>query len=509
MPRKIVECIPNFSEGRDQKVIDVLLDTIRSVKGVRILDHHADTDHNRTVITFLGDPQSAEEAAFRAIKTASELIDMDRHQGEHPRIGAADVVPFVPIQNVSVQECVQMAERLGERAGNELRIPIYLYEDAARRPDRTNLENIRKGQYEGLRKAIKTDPDRTPDFGPAELGKSGATVIGARAPLIAFNVYLNCDDVSIAKKIARTVRYSSGGLRFVKAMGVMVDGLAQVSMNLTNFNRTSIPQVVELIRREAHRYGVFVHHCELVGLIPQKALVDAAVWYLQLDQFEHEQILENKLEPSEEIADFSFLDDLASAQPTPGGGSAAAYTAASAAALVAMVARLTVEKKKYAAVKSKMQEMIEQADTLRSELKEAIDLDAQAFNKVMAAFQLPKQTEQEKDIRSKQINEAMKQAAIIPLETCEKALQVLRLAYGVAEVGNVNAITDAATAASLSVAAITSAAANVRINLQSLNNDHDTSAKFVEQLAGIENETRTYQKRIREILQERVGISLL
>jgi glutamate formiminotransferase/formiminotetrahydrofolate cyclodeaminase len=508
MARKIVECIPNFSEGRDPEVIASLLQAIRSVKGVRVLDQHADPDHNRTVVTFLGEPQAVEEAAFRSIQKAAELIDMENHHGEHPRIGAADVVPFVPIQNMTVQECVQMAERLAERVAQELGIPVYLYEDAARRPDRTNLENIRKGQYEGLKEAICSDPERKPDFGPSELGSAGAVVIGARAPLIAFNVYLNSDDVSIAKKIARTVRFSSGGLRYVKAMGVLVDGLAQVSMNLTNFQQTAIPQVVELIRSEAQRYGVQVRHSELVGLIPQKALVDTAVWYLQLDQFEDDQILENKMDAGEDSADLTFLDDLASADPTPGGGSAAAYAAASAAALVAMVARVTLGKKKYEAVEQDMQAMLEKAEGLRTELTAAIALDAQAFEAVMAAYQMPKTSDEDKATRTMIIEGAMLRAAQVPLATCEQALQVLRLACTVAEKGNINAITDAATAASLAVAALTAAGANVRINLKALSTS-DQVALLSEQLAGIENETRTYQQRIRDLLADRADIALL
>jgi len=508
MARKIVECIPNFSEGRDQKVIDALLESIRAVKGIRVVDHHADGDHNRTVITFLGEPDRVAEAAFQSIKQAAALIDMDKHQGEHPRIGAADVIPFVPIQDVSVKECVAMAEQLGERVASELDIPVYLYEDAARKPERTNLENIRKGQYEGLRETIQSDLARKPDFGPAELGKAGAVVIGARAPLIAFNVYLNSDDVSIARAIAHTVRFSSGGLRFVKAMGVMVDGFAQVSMNLTNFNKTAIPQVVELIRREAARYGVQVHHSELVGLIPQKALIDASVWYLQLDQFETGQILENKLENEDIPSEHDFLDELASAQPTPGGGSAAAHAAASAAALVAMVARLTVGKKKYAAVDEEMRAVIIKADDAREALIHAIQFDASAFDGVMAAYQLPKTTKNEKRTRTEVIQQAMKHAARVPLETAEHALKVLRMACRVAELGNINAITDAATAASLAAAAITAAGANVRINLQSLKND-TVRKEISEQLAGVEKETRIFQKQIHAILDNRADLQLL
>src|SRR5512141_2966423 len=285
MPTQLIECIPNFSEARRPEVIDQIVAAIESVSEVRVLDRSSDLDHNRTVLTLAGPPFAVEEAAFRAIRTASELIDLDSHTGEHPRIGAADVVPFVPLSGVSMDDCIAMAKRLGERVGNELGIPVYLYEAAAMRPERVNLEYIRKGQYEGLKDEIESNPERRPDYGPAKLGTAGATVIGARNPLIAFNVYLTTDDVNIAKKVAKAIRHSTGGLRYVKGLGLLVDGRAQVSMNLTNFHETPLARVVETIRREAERYGVAIHHSELVGLIPQEALVDAAVWYTQLDQF--------------------------------------------------------------------------------------------------------------------------------------------------------------------------------------------------------------------------------
>jgi len=513
MDKKIIECIPNFSEGRDQHVIEEILGVFEPFKNVRVLDSHSDRDHNRTVITLLGTPEAVEEAAFQAIKRASELIDMNMHQGEHPRIGATDVVPFVPIQNMDVKECVKIAERLGERVGSELDIPVYLYEEAARIPERKNLEKLRKGQYEGLKEVILTDPARKPDFGPSELGKAGATVIGARAPLIAFNVYLDTDDTAVAKKIARTVRFSSGGLRFVKAMGVLVEGQAQVSMNLTNFSKTAIPQVVEMIRREAERYGTAIHHSELVGLIPQKALIDSAIWYLQLDQFSDEQILERKLEtagdaPADNGAEFTFLDMLASKEPTPGGGSAAAFTAAQAAALVAMVGRITHGKKKYADVQQEMDEIIHQADELRKILSELIDEDAEAFNAVMSAYRLPKETEEQKRDRESAVQSATLQAAQVPLKTCLEALKVMRLAVVAASKGNKNAITDAGTASALAIAAITSAGANVRINLQSLM-DNSMKEKLTTQLDEIESEARKLDKQVRKHLQTRAQITLL
>ena len=295
MPR-IVECVPNFSEGRRQDVIDQIVASIGEVAGVRVLDVESDADHNRTVVTFIGEPQAVEEAAFRGIRRAAELIDMEQHRGAHPRMGATDVVPFVPVRGVTMNDCVQMARRLGARVGSELGIPVYLYEAAATRPERVNLAEVRRGEYEGIRQDIATDPQRIPDFGPRKMGRAGATAIGARPPLIAFNVYLTTNDVRIAQAIAKAVRHSNGGLRYVKALGLLVKGRAQVSMNLTDYRKTPIARVVEMIRAEAARHGVSIAESEIVGLVPQEALLDAAVHYLQLHHFNANQVLENRLE---------------------------------------------------------------------------------------------------------------------------------------------------------------------------------------------------------------------
>ena len=296
MPRMLVECVPNFSEARRPEVVEAIQQAIAVDPLIRVLDKHSDMDHNRTVITFVGPPEGVEQAAFRGIAIAAQLIDLNQHKGEHPRIGATDVVPFVPLTGTSMQDCIEMARRLGQRVAEELHIPVYLYEQAAVRPERQNLENIRRGEYEGLKEEIASDPQREPDFGPKRLSPAGATAIGARPFLIAFNVYLTNGEVAVAKKIARAIRHSSGGLRNVKALGLLVDGRAQVSMNLTDFRQTPVARVVEMIRREAQRYGVAIHHSELVGLIPQDALDDAAIWYLQLDQFDLHQVLERRLE---------------------------------------------------------------------------------------------------------------------------------------------------------------------------------------------------------------------
>jgi len=508
---KLVECIPNFSEARRPEVVDQLVAAINSVKEVKLLDRSSDLDHNRTVLTFAGPPHAVEEAAFQAIKTASELIDLNKHNGEHPRIGATDVCPFVPLSNMSMDECVAMAQRVGMRVGEKLNIPVYLYEKAATRPERTNLENIRKGEYEGLKDEIETNPERKPDFGPAKLGPAGAVVIGARDYLIAFNIYLTSDNVEIAKKIARTIRHSSGGLRFVKALGLLVEGRAQVSMNLTDYRRTTLPTVVELIRREAARYGVAVHHSELVGLIPQEAMVDAAIWYTQLDAFDKEQVLESRLyagsTSSQPQARSSFLDEIAAPTPTPGGGSAAAYTAAIGAGLVAMVAGLTIGKKKYADVEAEMQAIRVHAENLRKELTLAVDDDAGAFEAVMGALRLPKESEEEKAARTASIQRATLNAAHVPLHVAEDSLKVMELALRCVESGNVNAISDAASAATLAKAGLTTANYNVRINVAGLN-DPLTGEKFLAPLKELEAKAIEIEKKIRERLQDRGGFSL-
>lgn len=291
----LVECVPNFSEGRRRDVVDRIVEAIATTPGVRVLDVHTDASHNRAVVTFIGPPEAVAEGAFRSAAVAAHLIDMNAHRGVHPRIGATDVIPFVPLRGVSMDECVALARQVGRRIGEELRIPVYLYGEAALRPERRELAGIRRGGYEALKAEIGVNPDRTPDFGPAEVGPAGATAVGARFFLIAFNAYLNTDDVEKARRIARAVRASSGGLQHVQAIGVLVGGQAQVSMNLTDYRRTPIHRALELVRREAARYGLTVTHTELVGLAPLEALVQAAAWYLQIDNFHVGQVLETHL----------------------------------------------------------------------------------------------------------------------------------------------------------------------------------------------------------------------
>jgi glutamate formiminotransferase/formiminotetrahydrofolate cyclodeaminase len=511
MTSSLIECVPNFSEARRPEVIDQIVSAITSVGGARLLDRSSDVDHNRTVLTFAGSPESVEEAAFRAIRTAAELIDLDRHSGEHPRIGATDVCPFIPLSNATMDECVEIARRLAKRVGEELEIPVYLYEAAATRPDRVDLENIRKGQYENLKREIETHPERKPDYGPARLSAAGATVIGARAPLIAFNVYLTTDEVSIARKIAKAIRHSSGGFRFVKGLGLLVDGRAQVSMNLTNYHETPLARVVEAIRREAERYGVSIHHSELVGLIPQGALVDAAVWYTQMDQFSSAQILENKLynastndgsRNSEEGP--SFIDELAAPTPTPGGGSAAAYAGAMGAALVAMVAGLTIGKKKYAHVEAEMQAIRVLAERLRQELTQAVGDDASSFEVLMATMKLPRDNAEQSAVREKALVQATLNAAHIPLHVAEASVKVMELALKCANHANLNAISDAMSGFALASAALTAAGSNVRINLRSLE-DQTMCEKMLEKMSALETEAERLDKDIRRIVKDRGG----
>ena len=509
MPTPLVECIPNFSDARRPEVVEAILAAITGVAEISLLNYSSDTDHNRSVVTFAGSPEAVEEAAFRAIRTAAGLINLDQHSGSHPRLGATDVVPFVPISGIGMAECVQMAQRLGERVGRELDIPVYLYEEAATRPERTNLENIRRGQYEGLKAEIATNPERQPDFGPSRLGPAGATVIGARHPLIAYNVYLTTDDVSIAKAIAKKIRQSSGGLPSVKALGMLVEGRAQVSMNLTNFRQTSVKTVVEAIRREARKYKTRIHHSELIGLIPQEALIDSAVQYLQLDGFQPEQILERQLAEtaaqSAPVPGSSFLEALAAATPTPGGGSAAAQAGAMGAALVAMVARLTVGKKKYAQVEDQMNEILNHAERLRRELSEAVEADAAAFEGVLAAFRLPHETTGQQTQRLAAIEQATLLAAQIPLSVAQKAVLVMALAERCAALGNLNAISDAASAATLAHACLTCAGYNVRININGLG-DRTSGEALLGQLQSLEVRARKLEKDLHHTLIDRGGM---
>src|SRR5437879_4083688 len=387
----LVECVPNFSEGRDRAKVDAIVEAMK-LDGVYLLDREMDADHNRCVITLVGEREPIQEAAIRGVGKAAELIDLTQHQGAHPRMGAADVVPFIPIDGVTIEDCVAMARNVGEQIWKRYQVPVYLYEAAAQIPERQNLENIRRGQFEGIRAEIATNPARKPDVGDARVHPTaGATVVGARKFLVAYNVFLNTPDVDIAKKIAKAVRYSSGGLRFVKGAGFLVRGQAQVSMNLTDADQTPVARVFEYVKREAARYGVTPTSTEIVGLIPKKALEDAAEWFLQVENFNSSLILENRLAAvmggkmavgGLRAGVESFVEQLAAPTATPGGGSASAAAGAMASGLVAMVASMSRGKKADLQHETQLRAATAELTLLRDELKAATDADDGSYNSV-------------------------------------------------------------------------------------------------------------------------------
>ena len=465
--RPLIECVPNFSEGRRREVVDQIVEAVRAVPGTHVLDVELDADHNRSVVTFVGPPQAVAEAAYQATARAAQLINLDQHTGQHPRMGATDVVPFIPLRDATLDDCVALARRVGQRIGEGLGIPVYLYEAAATRPERVNLADIRRGEYEGIRAEID-QPHRTPDFGPRQVGPAGVTAVGARAPLIAYNIYLGTADVAIAKKIARVVRHSNGGLRYVKALGLEVGGRAQVSMNMTDYTQTALHRVFEMVRAEAERYGVPVVESEIVGLVPQDALLDAAEYTLRLNRLSRAQILERRLAELPATSPAGFAEAVAAPTPAPGGGSVAALAGALAASLASMAAGLTAGRKKYASVEAEMQATLQAADALREDLLRMVEEDAAAYGRVMAAYRLPKDTDEQRARRDESIQTALVAAAESPLAVAEKALAGLRLLARVAQVGNPNASTDAKVGALMAEAAIRGAALNVRVNVRDI-----------------------------------------
>jgi glutamate formiminotransferase len=480
----LVECVPNFSEGRDKSKVDAIVQAMK-MDGVYLLDREMDADHNRCVITLAGEREAVQEAAIRGVGKAAEFIDLNQHKGAHPRLGAADVVPFIPIEGMSIEDCVTMARHVGEQIWKRYQIPVYLYESAATSPERQNLENIRRGQFEGIRDEIATNPARKPDFGEASLHPTaGACVVGARKFLIAYNIFLTTPDVDIAKKVAKAVRFSSGGLRFVKAAGFLVRGQAQVSMNLTDFEQTPIHRVFEMVCAEAARYGVRPTSSEIVGLVPKKALEQVAEWFLQVENFDSSLILENRLtavmggkmaiggiragvEP--------FIEQLAAPTATPGGGSAAAASGAMAAGLAAMVASMSRGKKAYAQHERELSEAISHLSQLREELKASIDADAESYKSVMAAYRKARESTAADGL----IDSALKQATSVPLGVAERSREVVRIAESLQPITNPNMKSDLTTAKALARAAVEGALANVEINLESLKD-----AEFVSQMRG-------------------------
>jgi len=479
----LIECVPNFSEGRDKAKVDAIVEAMKR-DGVYLLDRESDADHNRSVITLVGDREPLMQAVLAGIGKAAELIDLNVHTGAHPRLGATDVVPFIPIEGATLEDCVQMARQVGEEVWRRYQIPVYFYEAAARTPERTNLENIRRGQFEGIRAEIATVPSRKPDVGEARVHPTaGAIVIGARKFLVAYNVYLNTTNVDIAKKIGKAVRFSNGGLRYVKGMGVEVRGLAQVSMNLTDTDQTPIARVFEFVKREAARYGVMPLSSEIVGLIPKKTLEDAAEWFLQVENFDSSLILENRLSAvmSGKTAVGGlragvepFLEQLAAPTAAPGGGSASAAAGAMAASLATMVATMSRGKKAYLQYENELSAALGKLSALREELKSAIDRDAEAFKVVMAAYKAAKQS----DDGGAGIQAALQQATLVPLSVAEASYQSGQIAESLKPMTNPNMGSDLSTAVALAKAAVTGALENVEINLKSL--DAPASQTFVQ-----------------------------
>lgn len=486
---KLIECVPNFSEGRRPEVVKAIRDAIASVEGVTILDASSDESHNRTVITFVVPAEHAVQAAFAGIRVAAERIDLREHSGEHPRIGAADVVPFVPLEDSTMEDCVELARQLGYRVGAELGIPVYLYERAASRPTRVNLADVRRGQFEVLRDELGTNPDREPDFGPNRIHESaGAVAIGARPFLVAYNVYLGpSSNLPLAKSIAKSVRESSGGFKAVKGLGLDVDGQAQVSMNLVDTEQTALHTVFDFISGKAREGGAEVTWSEIIGLVPERVLFEASKNHLKLQQFTPDQVLERQvaraMRSSSDLASDvasphasatslttagDFLKAVASSDPVPGGGSVAAYAGALSAALTRMVAGLTIGRKKYAAVEPEMTVLADNAEKLSEALSRLVDRDAEAYTAVSAAYKLAKEPDDAAAARAAAIEKALLGAAEVPLETARLCALAAALAVTVAVKGNSNAITDAGVAALLAEAGCRGAAYNVRVNISSL-----------------------------------------
>src|SRR3984893_11708803 len=480
--KRLIECVPNFSEGRDAAKVDAIVAAMSSVPGVYVLDREMDADHNRSVVTLAGEPDAVAEAALLGTGKAMELIDLTKHQGAHPRVGATDVVPFIPIEGVTIQDCVALAHRTGSEIWARYRIPVFFYEAAALRPDRVNLENVRRGQFEGLREEMKKNHDRQPDVGEPKLHPTaGVTVVGARKFLVAYNVNLNTSDVRIANKIAKAIRFSSGGLRYVKSMGVELKerNLAQVSINLTDFEQTPMHRVYEMVKREAARYGVIPVGSEIVGLIPKKAIEMAADYFLQIENFSPEQILENKLESAlsgapgaqeGKLAELArpFLDAVAAPTPTPGGGSVAAFAGALAASLGQMVAGLSRKKKSQMAVVDKLSEALDYMRQAADELAKAIDRDADSYDDVMLALKLPQSDAAEIKWREEAIQIATRAASEVPLEVADRTVTLFERLGQLATIAAASMKSDLEVARLMAAAGAKGALANVEINLDGI-----------------------------------------
>jgi glutamate formiminotransferase/formiminotetrahydrofolate cyclodeaminase len=561
--QQLIECVPNFSEGRDMHVIKQITDEIESVEGVRLLNVDPGKATNRTVVTFVGTPDAVIEAAFHAIKKAGELIEMSKHKGEHPRMGATDVCPLIPIANISMEETAKWAQKLAERVGKELQLPIYLYEAAQANKNRSNLSVIRAGEYEGFFKKIKL-PEWKPDFGPAEFdAKRGATVIGARDFLVAYNVNLNTTSTRRANSIAFDVREAGrvkregnpvtgkivtdaagkpvsvpGTLKSVKAIGWFIEeyGVAQISMNLTNINITPVHIAFDEVCKKATERGIRVTGSELIGLIPLKAMLDAGKYFLK-KQERSTGVSEKELikiavktmgldeltpfKPEERIIEYmladkadsrlvsmtlkDFADETASESPAPGGGSIAAYVGSLGAALATMVANLSSHKKGWDDRWKEFSNWAEKGEHYKNELVKLVDADTAAFNKIMTAFSLPKGTDEEKTIRTKAIQDATKFAIEIPFKVMQTTYDSMAVIKAMAEIGNPNSISDAGVGALCARSAVMGAFMNVRINAAGYDDKafvNDVVAKGKD----IENKTIALETAILKIVNEKIGV---
>jgi len=546
--QKIVECVPNFSEGKNKTIINAISAAVESVKGVKLLNVDPGEDFNRTVFTFVGKLENIVDAAFQAAKVGTALIDMTKHKGEHARMGALDVCPFIPIKGVTDKDCIELSKKFGKKMAEELGIPVFLYAKSASKPENVKLPSIRKGEYEALEKKFK-DPSFKPDYGkPVFVPKSGATATGCRDILLAYNINLDTNDKSIASKIAGKIRTSGivkkdkdgnkiigpdgkaeripGRFKGVQAGGMMYDeNIAQVSMNLLNYKEINLHDVFEAVKEEGEKLGVNTTGSEIVGLVPVESLTLAGRFYAKKEGLkitDEEELVNLAIEklglselypfkPEEKVIEYmiretgplasmkldKFISELASNSPAPGGGSVAALSGSLGAALSSMVCNLTIGKEKYADVQDDIKKVLKQSEKLRKRLTELIDEDTNAFNDVIKAFKMPKETEEQKKKRSEAIQKGYKTAAQVPLDTARTCAEILDVAKIVAEKGNVNSITDAAVSALMARAGVEGAILNVKINLGSIKDE-----KFVGKLSSeLDTLQETVDKKTSEILK--------
>ncbi len=561
MDQRIIECVPNFSEGRDMGIIKQITDVIEACEGVKLLDVDPGKDTNRTVVTFIGTPEAVSEAAFLSVKKASEVINMSKHHGEHPRMGATDVCPFVPVSGITMEETVTYARKVAERIGNELGIPVYCYENAALKEERRNLANCRSGEYEGLKKKF-ADPAWKPDFGPVAFNeRSGATSVGARDFLVAFNVNLNTTSTRRANAIAFDVREKGrpiregdpltgkaiidesgekvmipGSLRSVKAIGWYIEeyGIAQISMNLTNISVTPVHIAFDEVCRMADARGVRVTGSELVGLIPLKALLDAGRYFLGKQQrsggVSDDELIKiaiksmglneiQKFIPQKKIIEYvmaeksklrlidmnlkAFMDETASESPAPGGGSISAYMGAVGVALGTMVANISSHKRGWDERWQEFSDWAEKGKFIQNSLLNLVDEDTAAFNRIIEVFGLPKKSEEEKKVRNMAVQEATKKAIMVPFRVMETAFPGFELLREMIEKGNPNSITDAGVGALALKSCIKGAFLNVRINASGLD-DKDFVREIISKGCDIETKADMEEEVILKIIEEKL-----